>query len=241
MKRSRNRYHYEYKKCRKSEEKIKKSKLLEACIGGDGDLFSELKKLRQTRSVVATSMDGVRENIEEHFKAKYKQLYNSADDGAELMRVQRETEALVTVSSLEDVLKVTPKIVKEAAHKLKPGKGDPVFSFSTDCFKNAPNSLFDKLSLVIQSFLIHGHVTQILLLATLVPLIKDKLGSTNVSKNYRSIAISSILLKLLDWIFIILFGIKFGLNDFQYAYQAGCSTTMCTWAVLETVDYFLKK
>ena len=240
MKRSRNRYHYEYKKCRKSEEKIKKSKLLEACIGGDGDLFSELKKLRQTRSVVATSMDGVRDNIEEHFKAKYKQLYNSADDGAELMRVQRETEALVTVSSLEDVLKVTPKIVKEAAHKLKPGKGDPVFSFSTDCFKNAPNSLFDKLSLVIQSFLIHGHVTQILLLATLVPLIKDKLGSTNVSKNYRSIAISSILLKLLDWIFIILFGIKFGLNDFQYAYQAGCSTTMCTWAVLETVDYFLK-
>ena len=115
------------KKCRKSEEKIKKSKLLEACIGGDGDLFSELKKLRQTRSVVATSMDGVRENIEEHFKAKYKQLYNSADDGAELMRVQRETEALVTVSSLEDVLKVTPKIVKEAAHKLKPFKGDPVF------------------------------------------------------------------------------------------------------------------
>ena len=185
-------------------------------------------------------VDGVRDNIEEHFKDKYQQLYNSADDGIELMRVQRETEALVDGTSLEDVLKVTPKIVKEAAHKLKPGKSDPVFSFSTDCFKNASDSLFDRLSLIIQSFLIHGHVTQILLLATLVPLIKDKLGSTNVSKNYRSIAISSILLKLIDWIFIILFGINFGLNDFQYAYQAGCSTTMCTWAVLETVDYFLK-
>ena len=59
----------------------------------------------------------------------------------------------------------------------------------------------------------NGHVTQILLLATLVPIIKDKLGSINVSKNYRSIAISSILLKLIDWIFIILFGCNFGLND----------------------------
>ena len=158
-------------------------------------------------------MDGVRENIQEHFKNKYEQLYNSADDGFDLKKVQRETEDLVTEKSLEDVLKVTPKIVKEATN-MKPGKNDPVFSFSRDCFKNASDSLFDKLSLIIQSFLIHGHVTQLLLLATLVPLIKDKLGSTNVSKNYRSIAISSILLKLLDWTFIILFGTNFALNDF---------------------------
>ena len=92
---------------------------------------------------------------------------------------------------------------------------------------------------MIQSFLVHGHITNILLLATLVPIIKDKLSSANVSKNYRSIAISSIVLKLIDWIFLILFGVKFNLNDFQFAYQAGCSTTMCTWAVLETVDWYL--
>ena len=92
----------------------------------------------------------------------------------------------------------------------------------------------------MQGFLVHGHVTLILLLATLVPIIKDKLGSINVSKNYRSIAISSIFLKFIDWIFLILFGASFCLNDFQFAYQAGCSTTMCTWAVVETVDYFLR-
>ena len=56
-------------------------------------------------------------------------------------------------------------------------------------------------------------------------------------------AISSLVLKQLDWldwIFLIIHGITFGLNDFQYAYQAGHSTTMATWAVLETVDYFLR-
>ena len=36
-----------------------------------------------------------------------------------------------------------------------------------------------------------------------------------------------------------MFGVSFGLNDFQFAYQAGCSTTMCTWAVVETVEIFL--
>ena len=196
--------------------------------------------MRKTRTIVSSSMDGVTENIEEHFQKKYQQLYNSANEGAALMKVKEETEALVNEYSLKDILKVTPKVVKEASHKLKSGKSDPVYSFSSDCFKNASDSIFEKLSVIIQSFLVHGHVTQILLLATLVPIIKDKLGSINVSKNYRSIAISSILLKLIDWIFIILFGSTFGLNDFQYAYQAGCSTTMCTLAVIETVDYFLK-
>ena len=147
--------------------------------------------------------------------------------------MSRTSEAKVGQFSLQDVFKVTPDIMNEAAHKLKSGKSDPVFSFSTDCFKNATETIFDHLSTVIQSFLVHGHITNILLLATLVPLIKDKLGSINVSKNYRSIAISSIVLKLIEWVFIILFGV----NDFQFAYQAGCSTTMCSWAVLETVDW----
>ena len=185
-------------------------------------------------------MDGVTENVKEHFKQKYETLYNSADDGLELLKVQADVEAKVDEKSFANVAKVTPDIIKQAAHKLKSGKSDPVFSFSSDCFKNATKSVYENLSIILQSFLVHGHITNILLLATLVPIIKDKLGSINISKNYRSIAISSILLKLIDWIFILLFGINFGLNDFQFAYQAGCSTTMCTWAVLETVDWYLK-
>ena len=129
-------------------------------------------------------------------------------------------------------------VVKEAAHKLQSGISDPVFSYSSDCIKNGSKSLYDNLSIIIRSFLIHGHVTFILLMATLVPIIKDKLGSITSSKNYRSIAISSLILKLIDWIFLILFGVSFSLNDLQFAYQAGSSTTMCTWAVLETVFRF---
>ena len=62
----------------------------------------------------------------------------------------------------------------------------------------------------------------------------------NISKNYRSIAISSLLLKIFDWIIILLFGDIFRLHDLQFAYQPGISGNMCTYAILETVDYFLK-
>ena len=83
-------------------------------------------------------------------------------------------------------------------------------------------------------------MTACLFLSTLVPLITDKLSDRCSSKNYRSIAISSLILKILDWVIIILFGVNLQLDQNQFAYQSGCSTTMCTWAVLETIDFFLR-
>ena len=240
MKRTRNIYHYHYKKCKQAEEKIRRSKLLSACLGEGGDLFNEIKALRKSPPANATSIDGVSTDVPDHFRDIYSTLYNSANDAAELSMVHERVESAVSSSQIDAVLKITPELLKKAADKLKPGKSDPVYSFSSDCFKNATMSLYEHLSTVLKSCAIHSHVSQVLLLSTLVPLVKDKLGNINSSKNYRSVAISSILLKLIDWVIILLEGSSLGLNELQFAYQAGCSTVMCTWAALETIDYFLK-
>ena len=68
---------------------------------------------------------------------------------------------------------VTPEIVKKAAHKLKSGKSDPSFTFSSDCLKNGPENVYVHLSELVQGFLVHGHVTTSLLVSTLIPLVKD--------------------------------------------------------------------
>ena len=146
----------------------------------------------------------------------------------------------VNVYHLQDVNKVTPEIVKEAENNRRDSDSDPTYNFSSDCIKNGPDNLFSLLSSVIKSFLIHGKVTFFLLLATLVPLIKDKLGSINESKNYKSIAMSSLILKLLDWIILILFGDSLGVDELKFAYQPGSSTRMCTWAAVETINYFMR-
>ena len=166
--------------------------------------------------------------------------FNSVNDAENMAKVSQEISHRVSPSDIDDIEKVTPDIVKQAAAKLKPGKSAPVYSFSSDCVKVDSNRLAELLSTIFQSYLIHGHVTRFLLLATLVPIIKDKLGSINSSKNYRSIAISSLVLKLIDWVIIILFGDSLGLNDLQFAYQPGISTNMCTYAILETIDFFLR-
>ena len=52
----------------------------------------------------------------------YKNLYNSVGDGDELLEVQKDIEEKVNFSNLEDVKKVTPEAVKEAASNLKTQK-----------------------------------------------------------------------------------------------------------------------
>ena len=78
------------------------------------------------------------------------------------------------------------------------------------------------------------------MLSTLIPLVKDKLGDICASKNYRSIAMSSLVLKILDWVIVLLYGSKLELDGLQFAYLPKCSTNMCTWVAVEYIEYFLR-
>ena len=241
MKRTRNVYHMMIRKCKKSEENMKRIKLINGCVGGDGNLFEEIKKMRKTEQMVATSMDGEKKYIVGHFGNIYSTLYNSAEDEDDMKKVKVMVEDAVNNKSLEDVTRITPEVVKKAALKLNSGKSDPSFTFSSDCIKNGSNNLYVRLSELLQGFMIHGHITTGLLISTLVPLVKDPLASINSSKNYRSVCLSSLIIKLLDWIIILLGGEALGLSELQFAYQSNCSTTQCTWAAMETIDYYLKR
>ena len=54
MKKTRNVYHFHIRKIRKSENLIKKNRLLEACLNGKGDIFKEIRRLRKCEPKVAS-------------------------------------------------------------------------------------------------------------------------------------------------------------------------------------------
>ena len=47
-------------------------------------------------------------------------------------------------------------------------------------------------------------------------------------------------MKLFDWIIILLYGDRLKLQDLQFGYQTNVSTSMCTWMVVETIEYYLR-
>ena len=143
MKRTRNIYHFQARKCKQGEEYIKRSKLLDACVNGSEDIFSEIKKLRGCVPITASALDSIKDDIPGHFQTNYSELYNSVDDKVELSNLAKSVDEAVNQNHINDVNKVTPEVVQEAAKQLKDNKSDPVYSFSSDSIKNGPEVLFD--------------------------------------------------------------------------------------------------
>ena len=54
------------------------------------------------------------------------------------------------------------------------------------------------------------------------------------------IAILSLILKVFANSILLLFGSLLSNDDLQFGCQWGCSTVQCTWAVQETVSYYLR-
>ena len=241
MKSTKNRYHYQIRKCRRVEEFLINSKIIENCLENDNGLFSEMKKHRGKTVEDEVTIDGKSgDEVPATFATIYGELFNREQDDDEISHLLDDINHNLGNSDLEEIGKINLNVVKEAVEKLKGNKSDPIWDYSTDFFKGAPDILFHHLAEVIKSFRVHGHVCQHLLLASLVPLVKDKLGDLCSSANYRSIALSSIFLKLLDWIVIICYGHLLKLDDLQFGFQKDNSTSLCSWVVFETIDAYIR-
>ena len=77
--------------------------------------------------------------------------------------------------------------------------------------------LAEQIAAMIRNFLIHNQISQFLLLSTLIPITKDKLVSMNISKIYRSVCLTSHVLKQVNWIIIHLYGDILGFHNIQLA------------------------
>ena len=108
---------------------------------------------------------------------------------------------------------------RHAVNKLKPSKNDPLYTISSDCFKNDPVELFIHPAKIIRCFIYPRHVSKFLLISSQIPLVKDKFSHKTLSKNYRSIAISSLICKLIDIIIIDLYGDVFRTAELQFGFQ----------------------
>ena len=240
MKHSRNQYHFAVRRVKNNVSKIEQENMLVSFLDGKApDLIKKLKSHRSNSKPKAPShMDGKvgTENIADHFASKYFDIYNMNESLADTNKLLDSLN--FSNSDMSDVEKVSPEIVYQAITCINANKSDNVYNFKSNAFLNATDILTNHVTLLLQSFLIHGYVPTELITCSLKPIIKDKLGDKHSSDNYRAIGISSLILKILDWVILILFEDKLKPSDLQFGFQKRNSTSMCSWVVNETINFF---
>ena len=137
-----------------------------------------------------------------------------------------------------DVDRITDDVVKKALKRMKNGKNDGLYDIQSECFSQGPEALTKHLTHLLKTFIVHGTVPYFILICTLLPLVKDNLSDITSSDNYRAIASSSLVLKLLDILILMLEGDKLSCDQLQFGFQAGSSTSMCTWTATTVIEYY---
>ncbi len=85
---------------------------------------------------------------------------------------------------------------------------------------------------------IHGVSPNSMILVTMVPIPKNKKKSLCNSDNYRAIALSNIISKILDWVILIKEHHVLKSSNLQFGFKNNMSTTQCTFCMMETVNYY---
>ena len=241
MKRTRNKYHYAIRKVRKQESIIRKNNFhAEILEGNVNNIFEKIKLSRGNGPSAAKTVNGVSgsDNIAGLFHDIYSKIYNTYDDKAEVLDLLDKINDDITESDSIDLDRINSSLMTDVINKLKFGKGDATYNWGSDALKHGVHELAPHFVNLFRAFLVHGHISEFFTFCALVPLVKNAKNSKFTSDNYRLIAISSIMLKILDHIILNLFGINFISPNLQFGFQEHLSTTMCTWTLLETINYY---
>ena len=100
---------------------------------------------------------------------------------------------------------------------------------------------FFLLTLMINSIVIHGHWPPELLNSTIVSIPKDNRGSLSNSENYRGIALSNCICKIIDTVLLNKYSAFLATSSLHFAFKKHHSTVLCTAILLETVSYFKER
>ena len=99
---------------------------------------------------------------------------------------------------------------------VKPGKSAGSCGYSSDHIIHGSYLLRSHITSLFNVIISHGFAPMDFRLSTLIPIPKNKRKSRNDSDNYRAIALSSILGKMLDHLLLVKYDDVFNTSDMQY-------------------------
>ena len=244
------RYHYAVRYVMRENVRLKNKQMAEAISeNNERKLWDEVRKMNKSNDELPSMMDdqtGVVE-ISKIFADKYDVLFNSVSyDNNDMKKLYREIETCIANECPNNQVQLIPrqsisvKELKDAVMNLKLGKKEENGLYSNH-FKYGSERLFILITLLFNSMLSHGIAPDELLLGTMIPLIKGGRLSKQCSDNYRALTIGTGLSKLLETVIMNKQTEALKTSDLQFGFKAKSSTTMCTFMVSETIEYYKSK
>ena len=227
MKYNRAKYKYAVRQCKREANRLESEALGGAAEEGNKQLFKELRKQltrKGSGQAVPDSLEGAvtKPDIIDKFRECYQQMYNCTDRSQQLEDIKDKIRSTIrgnVPASIKEINKINAGVVRAASEMMKPGKLDVSQNFSSDVFIHAPQILFDQLSEIFKSFLVHGTMPSEILACAFMPLWKGGLKDQRKFASYRALAGASQLLKIFEYTVLLLWGDRLSTDSVQFGFK----------------------
>ena len=182
--------------CRMNEDAIRADKYAKSLL--DKDILSFWKYIRKSNNArvpLAITICGItgENEIAEMWQVHYKSILNSVKTN---FRQQFVTNKLSSIR--EESILFSTSVINVTFHSLKSGKSCGVDGLAAEHFLFALRVTHVFLSLLFNTFILHGYFPADFMKTAFVIIIKNKTGDTSDKNNYRPIALVTAASKLFE-------------------------------------------
>ena len=252
IKKTRSTYHYMLRALKKKKHYKTKISLSKSMLrSNNGTYWRSARVLRKNNFNRTNIVDDVNGDIQiaNLFKDRYERLFNSVQcskEESELMKTQIDSEVangcnttkICESSNCVHCHLISSTDVSTAVSKPKTGKVNDNGMIYSNNFIHGTELLFQYLGLLYTSMVYHGYCPPSFICANSIPIPKGSKANLSDSDKYRSMAISSLLGKILDHIIIEKQSEALKTCNYQFGFKAKSSTVPCSTMVNETVQYY---
>ena len=239
MRTTRARFKYALRQCKK-EEKCHRANSLARHLGDKdykqfwrGASTSMNKKTTVLPSVVG-GVSGETE-IANLWKQHYSELFNSVRSTEGMDSVLHDVnEGLVN----EDDPSVSVEQISNIIAKLPCSKAMGPDGLKSEHYKFASRRLAVLLTICISAMLKIGFLPQSLMMTTLTPIIKNKMGDVSDIGNYRPIAISTVSSKIIERLLLSHIEDTLYTTHNQFGFKKKLSTDMAIFTLKQVISYY---
>ena len=164
----------------------------------------------------------------------FKELLNSSVDRT------GKAHVINTIQNHSDhyTRRFTPNDIAEILPQLKLRKSSGNDGIAGEHLRYAHDKITFYLSMLFNAMLIHGYMPQDLMDTILIPIVKDRKGVITDKNNYRPVAITSIISKILELLILKCYKSVFNTTSNQFGFKEKLGTDMCVFTLKHIIDYY---
>jgi exonuclease III len=171
----------------------------------------------------------------------FHKLYNSVPDNGAKQDFYARLGDRVNDLSEQPTYSVTISQVIDACRKQKSGKAVGHDGIAMEAFLYGNLRLCVHIAMLFNICLRVGYLPPSLVRSTIIPLVKCKTGDISDPNNYRAIAISTSLSKILETILVPAMPSDTFYDNHQFGFKHGHSTGICTQTLKNVVNHYTER